>query len=87
MTAQTPARKSDGNGIPAPVIRWIRATGRTVAQCDDCPWSALPADLAVARLHVKSHPSHRVHMSQSTVTDVWAETTDGVDWAEAVRDL
>lgn len=87
MTSRTPARKADGNGIPTPVIKWFRAVYRPCAKCADCVWQAVPADLAVCRLHVKSHPSHHVTMRQETVTAVVAETTDGVDWAEAVRDV
>lgn len=87
MSTKDSPRRTDSNGIPKPVVKWYSASLRRVARCEQCLWRALPADLALCRLHVKTHPDHNVVMHQDTVTRIYAETTDGQSWVEAVNAL
>lgn len=87
MTGQHRPRGTDSNGIPKPVVKWLRGNPATIARCKVCLWADMRADLAVARLHVKTYPDHNIEMVTSQVTWVYAETTDGMSWVEAVNGL
>lgn len=85
MTGAHRPRRTDSNGIPKPVVKWWRATMRPLLRCETCGLKTVPGDLALARLHVKTYPSHIVKLEQVNVTEVYAETTDGELWVKAVN--
>ena len=85
MTGQHRPRRTDNNGIPKPVVKWLTTKGKVVARCNQCIWTQVGASLAEARLHVRTYPDHFVYLDQTTSTMVFAETTDGEVWVEAVN--